>query len=226
MAQTNERRLTPQLVQAWIAHVFSPLIRGLDSQASLLEQGGISGRFHSQTLEYLAPVRERMLADERPLLEQLLRYFVDLLPLVEAVDRGIDGLRQAASRAQGRLDDDDQFQAAVLAAHESFVGASPEGQQRDPDWQGAFPADKRAALAAQNVINNLATDGNRFGYCDREFWAEQGPSLLDYRSGEVFDHLDRASRDLVTAVRTLIGRLIELRDELADRHGLPAVSVA
>lgn len=203
---------------AWLRGVFPPLIHAVESEIGWLARQRPSWRFHSRSLEYLAPLGQRVWAGEEPNVRQFFRYRPALQANAAEHDRALDRLRDVCAVAYDALVADPAFERAVMDADASF---RPNGGDRQ--WQGAFGHEKSVALAGEYVVNGVPPDGVPHGYTTRDFWQHAGATLLSHRDRHrVFRELKTAITRAQAATVELRDRLVAERDAIADSYGLPA----
>jgi len=202
-------------VMGWLWGVFPSVLEGVRLEGVFLSLGDLTWRFYNQRFESIRPLVEFVDPDQEPNFRQLLRYFDKLASEIQEHDSLVKQMEKSANEAQGNL-----------VANPAFVKLAEQIAADHPSWSGAYPAEDTPSLLAENAINWPSRDPP-YNNTTRDIWPMIKGQVLFFREHETtrsaFKRLDEDRgklRDKVGAIARYAG---DLRDDLADKNGLPPV---
>lgn len=212
MAKTKP---TVKQVEAWLYMVLGPVIHGLTQEAYFLTvQRAPTWRFRSRTCEYIHEVAHYIDASQLPTLNQFLRFNAKQAKLVHAHDKVLSDFQASASKAHDALVQLPAFQPIVEKVEREF-----------PDWRGAYRVEDGPSLLAEAALNWAHLPEPPSHSTDAAAWKQYGPDVLRLRDdtsvAESFQTVEANLAHLAKTSTTLKDSLVSLRDELADKYGLP-----
>jgi hypothetical protein len=204
MDDTSLKRAKPALVRAWFDTVLNPLIRGLGTEREFLEQGNLTWRSDGQRFAALAPVRDYIVPDAWPNLDQFLSIHGDLRDLLDRHDSALCALHERTANLH-----------ATLKADQKLV--------RMLDSGGGEGAAGLAPYIAEYIVNNAEKLPDY--YTTAPLWNKISPQFLALRADDglrsLVDAVDMARRDLLVAVNDLLDATAKLRRELSFELDVP-----
>lgn len=217
----NGKRFGPNIVRAWFDTVFLHVLRGLARQRGFLQKQNWTYRFHTQSLEYVAPVEAYLPFGAEDNLEQLVSFFPELQPTIATHDEAVANLTERCRELHKAILADPEFEDsfAHLQSHVpttlgrpfvSFFGALSE----DGDIR---------SLLAEYLVNNLgALPGH---YATAEVWNRYGENLKAALSGPFVtacrDRSAEAGSRALAAGNQLEEALRETRSHLSLEFDVP-----
>lgn len=215
-ASTN-RRKGSERVKAWIHSVLNPLMEGLRAESISLSKKNITWRYSTGEMEFIIPTRDLIQPSTRPNYDDLLRGYPVVRPQMEDRDQKVKALRQAATQCWKQLTEYIGLRQIVEKDLKQWR------QEGNPYPGGAIPEEEFWLLIAEHIMNNAAE--LPFYYTNRPFWSRFGHSLLAFRVGEPFSHLEQSITDLKKSDETLIAVLDQARSDLCEQYDVPAAPV-
>ncbi len=215
--------------RAWLVTVVEPLLRSFAIEEGHLEREHWTWRFDFDMCELLRPTRRIVGSHYGRNLGDLTRKHPELANVLDARDRGLDELVRALRAAQGALEDDLAFRAAVESARSEYSRVRPGGPLPPR------PEKTLVSLAAQHVLNDIdpsssfstgagAPGAESSTESMRSFWADHGATLR--RLGEArAEAIKPLGRTLLTAVRAARAAVEQFERDLCDAFDLPPVPV-
>lgn len=208
------KRPTRDQARAWLNGILFPLIEALGREAYHLRNRNPTWRFYAKRCEHLRPIEEYVDRGQLPNLKQFFRYYPAIRDLSARRDAALDELEEAAAALH-----------ATLAAFPELAVLSTRLEQSGPEWRGAYSIDQGPALIAVHAVNWAAMKPPE---CTASVnWAAYRAEALALRDRPL-------ARPLVARIEAAIDHFAELdgelqreltglRDDLSDKHGLPAV---
>jgi thioredoxin-like negative regulator of GroEL len=95
--------VSPQIVRAWFDTVLNPLIRALTTEATVLAHGNLTWKTEVHRLASLVPVREHLVEEAHPNLDQILSLYPEFNAPIAEHDRRLAPLAEACGRLQDAL---------------------------------------------------------------------------------------------------------------------------
>lgn len=211
MPKTMVKRKTSgnrELASAWIGTVLNPIIRGL-LQEKEPPVPSLTWRHTHKRFEDLFPVKDLVGPYYWPNCEQLLKSSVGFREHVARYDKALEELQKACSSAFDVLTKDPLYQELV---------------------KGHSHADERTlpyfAEYTLNMVQELPDD-----YAYKTVWNDNAQEFLKMRElpgrvGEVLRSVEKQRTMFTDVLEKFLAFCIRLRDDLADKFGLPRVPVA
>jgi hypothetical protein len=214
----EHRRISTLIVRAWFDTAVNPLIRGLNTEASLLAEGNLTWRFQSQELVSLVPVQ--LLVESNDNLDQFLTIYPECATLVRDHDKAHQKLSEGCRVLQTKL-------VQSTAMRTMFERATSPGQLPDgTDIEGvfgAFEAGDYLEIVAEYIINDIQRLPSYF--TTAIFWNMHSQEFLGLReSDEVrpfWRKVVEASESFSKAITQLTSALRQIRNDLSFSVGVP-----
>ena len=227
----KQRRVGPNIVRAWLDTVINPLLRGLDSERTLLQRENWTWRFEQQGLLSLVPLRSFISFDALDNLQQ----FLDLGPIrgetarrlkdeMEKHDEQVRHLRNACQKLHMALRESDELRRPYdRMASEHKIPLRP-GQTFDSLF-GAYQRENHLDVLAEDIVNGTRSVPSYFSTAP--LWQVYGDELLKIRNTPGIRsrwlELKRASRTLASTIDYLVTVLRRTREHLSLKYDLPLV---
>jgi thioredoxin-like negative regulator of GroEL len=196
-------------VRAWFDTVLNPLIRALTTEAELLARGNLTWKTEVRRFASLVPVREHLMEEVHPNLDQMLSLHPEFNTPIAEHDRRLPPLAEACLRLQEALTERNALRAAL-------------------DRIDTIPPD--AATFCRRAIAEYIVNGARKlpdYYTLAAIWnqhREEFMAALEVPEvARVRQAVTEAAGAFETAVRELIDTLKAFRDELSLSSGVPIV---
>ena len=190
------------LVGVWLYRVLNPIVHGLAAESARLRRRNLGFQPVDRKLDSLIRIGAMVSPSQKPNLEQFLRRYPDLRSRFEAHDEMLTGLEQRAGIAYDQLIASPEFETLTI------------GRET-----------KRPALA-QYVVNSVQRLPEFYElFAD---WQEIGARVLALREAPLLASAFSALADEIVRfdkeAAFLESELTQMRDDLADEYGLPAVA--
>ena len=220
MRTTEGRRLSPAIVRAWFDTVLNPLIRGLQSESSLLSEGNLTWRLRPPGLASLVGVRVRVLSDEN--LGQFLDLHPEIAQLVEKHDRECDALSESCRTLETRLVQSREMR--TVFDETTAPDRLPPGTDVARIF-GAYGPEDYLNVLAEDIINGVERLPSY--YTTAEYWNLNSRRFLALRDTEeirpFWRKTNKAAKRLAQTVEVLTGALRKVRNDLSLLVGVPIV---
>ncbi len=219
-----EPRVGPRIVRAWFDTVFNPLIPSLELELGLLGKRNWTFSFASLRLDLIRPASGYLSEEAEANLEQVLQVNVTLAANTQTHDAVVGTLLNSVTALHGALATNPDFDDLCnsLMAPERLLEIGIQ------DWRqifGAYPADDRIKLIAQNVVNNVGE--LPLHYSTAKFWNLNRQRLLQALTlpnvREIYASTAQVGEQLGSVSKTLLSQIKDLRLELSLGYDVPYV---
>jgi hypothetical protein len=219
MSRTTTAQPKPLIVRAWFDTVLNPIIRGLETEAAVLEKGDLTWRFEQRRLASLVPVRHQLVPGAWPNYDQFIGRYPECQPLINEHDRLVAELLESCRALEKRLVESNAMQELFKR---TTVGLS------DVDLGNCFGAtqsDDYLKVLAEYIINRVERLPHY--YTTAIFWNQHGQEFLGLRESEEIRPVWEATLDARTrfsrAIAQVSTSLRTLREDLSYSAGVPIV---
>jgi hypothetical protein len=202
--------VSPSIVRAWFDTVLNPLIRALTTEADVLARGNLTWKTEVQRFASLVPVREHLVEEVHPNLEQMLSLHPEFNAPIAEHDQRLAPLADACRRLQEALLESKALRDAI-------------------DRVEAIKSEEAAEFSreaiAEYIINSVRklpdyyTLAKIWNQRREEFMAAlQEPGVARSRQAAI-----EAAGTFEMAVRELVDKLKAFRNKLSLSNGVPIV---
>jgi hypothetical protein len=212
--------VSSQIVRAWFDTVLNPLIRALTTEADVLARGNLTWKTEVQRFASLVPVREHLVEEVHPNLEQILALHPEFDPPIAEHDRRLPPLAEACLRLQEAL-----LECKVLRdAFDRAASAAPPDKKLAEYLGGLDPQD-HVKFIAENLINSVRKLPSY--YITAPLWNrhrdEFAAALKTPEVSPFWQATVAATAGFATAVHELMDTLKAFRNDLSISAGVPIV---
>jgi hypothetical protein len=201
--------VSPQIVRAWFDTVLNPLIRALTAEETALARGNLTWKAEVQRFASLVPIREHLVDEVHPNLDQMLSLHPEFNAPIAEHDRRLPPLAEACLRLQEALMNSKELRTAL-------------------DRIDTIPPDNaefcRRAIA-EYIINSVRKLPDY--YTLAAIWNQNRDEFVATLGVPEVSRARQATTEVAgafaTAVRELIGKLKAFRNELSLSNGVPIV---
>jgi hypothetical protein len=211
---------SPQIVRAWFDTVLNPIIRALTTEADVLARGNLTWKTEVQRFASLVPVREHLIEEVHPNLDQILSLHPEFNAPIAEHDKRLPPLTEACLRLQVAL-----TASGVLGqALDRVILERPPDKSVD-QFLGGFDPEDHLKVITDCVINSV---GKLPGYYETApIWNKHRDQFVAVlRTVEVsplWQATTTARGAFETAVGELMDKLKAFRNELSLSTGVPIV---
>jgi hypothetical protein len=202
--------VSESIVRAWFDTVLNPLIRALTTEADVLARGNLTWKIEVQRFASLVPIREHLMEEVHPNLEQMLSLHPEFNAPIAEHDRLLAPLAEACLR----------LQKALLES-----GALREAVGRVETIQSEEAAEFSREAIAEYIINGVRKLPDY--YTLAKIWNQRRDefmaALKEPDVSRARHATTEAARAFEAAVFGLIGKLKAFRNELSLSKGVPIV---
>lgn len=220
MATKGAGRTTRQgseRVKAWIYSAINPLLESLRAETVLLSKKSVTWRYSAGDLEFVVSTRDLISPSGRPNYDDLLRGYPGLRPQMDARDKKVGALAQAAHDCWKYLTHHSSIRQTVEQHLKQWR------EEGNPYPGGAIPEEEFWLLIAELVMNSAAD--LPFHYTTRPFWFRFQQNFLTFRTGHQFFQLEKSITELKRSDAALIDALDQARSELCEEYDVPAAPI-
>lgn len=214
----------PGIIRAWLDTVLKYMLYGLEIERRLCEQRDWTWRFRPPRLESFGRVREHVVAEAWPNLDQFLEFHPQLSPLIEAHDQGVARLKDDCRAYHDALIGSEALQSVYrrIAAECPAVLGSDISR-----FFGAYSTEEDfLGVLAEEIVNNK--DHLPSHFADAPLWNRYKDQFLGVREDPVAQPLFRATtaagEDVRAAAAELLEALRQAQSDLSLRFDVPLVS--
>jgi hypothetical protein len=212
--------VSPQIVRAWFDTVLNPLILALTTEATVLERGNLTWKTEVQRLASLVPVREHLVEEVYPNLDQILSLHPEFNVPIGEHDRRLPPLAQACGRLQEAL-----LESKFLRQALDRVILERPPDKSSAQFLGGFERGDHLTVITECIINSV---GKLPGYYETApIWNKHRDEFVAVLKTVEVSPLWQATTEargaFETAVRDLIDKLKAFRNELSLSTGVPMV---
>jgi hypothetical protein len=206
-------------IEAWVYTVINPLIEALKVEKSFLNDKNWTWRYQIKSLEFILPLEKYVDSASLPNFED----FLKANPQIERKRKKHDDLRAALSEkcqiASNHLIALEPFQEKAKLSLSTYKQESPTEEYPG----GAIPEKDFDKLVAQYIINSIKELPGH--YTTSKFWSRFGKELLQFRTGDVFEKLDRSGEQLEKEDERFLVTLENVRSNLCEEYDIPAAPI-
>ena len=212
--------VSPQIVRAWFDTVLNPLIRALTTEATVLAHGNLTWKTEVHRLASLVPVREHLVEEAHPNLDQILSLYPEFNAPIAEHDRRLAPLAEACRRLQDAL-----LGSRILRQALDRVILVRPPDKSVAQFLGGFELEVHLKIITECIINSV---GKLPGYYETApIWNKHRDEFVAVlETAEVsplWQAVTEARGAFQTAVRELMDKLEAFRNELSLSTGVPIV---
>jgi len=199
------------LANVWIDTVLNPILRGLIKESELMKWS-FTWRHIDKRFEHLFPVNELVGGYYWPNCEQLLGHFAEFKAIAGSYDNSLEEFGRTCSSAFDVLTKDQAFRGLVKTA----VAGHPDADETALRYFADYTI---------NFVKELPTY-----YTYHNVWNDNTERFLELQSradgvGAALRSVEKQGRAFAEVLEKFLASCDRLRNQLADKFGLPRVPV-
>ncbi len=224
--QSGRRPLRPGpgIIRAWFDTVLKYLLYGLQVELRQCERGDWTWRFRPPGLESFGLVREHVVAEAWPNLDQFVEFHRQVSPLIEVHDRSVEKLKASCQAYHNALIGSEALKSVyrmITAEPPATLGAEISR------FFGAYSTEEDfLGVLAEEIVNNKHRLPSY--YADAPLWNRYRDQILAVREDPAVQPHFRATvaagEEVKAAAAQLIEALRQTQSELSWRFDVPLVS--
>ena len=212
--------VSPNIIRAWFDTVLNPLIRALTTEADVLARGNLTWKTEVQRFASLVPVREHLMEEVYPNLDQMLSLHPEFNAPIAEHDRRLPPLAEACRRLQESLT---ESRALGKVLDRVILERPPDTSVGQ--FLGGFDPEDHLKVITDCVVNSA---GKLPGYYETaRIWNKHRDEfvavLKTVEISPLWHATTEASVAFDEAVRDLMDKLKAFRNEVSLSTGVPIV---
>jgi hypothetical protein len=212
--------VSPNIVRAWFDTVLNPLIRGLGTEAAVLAERKLTWRDHPPRLASIVTVREHIVSEAWPNLDQFLLLHPEVTQPIAEHDRGVQRLFDACRDLEAALIASKPLQEVLDRA----LSKAPPDRDAQSYFGALNPCDYLKVLSVY-IINDV--EQLPAYNLTAPLWNDRRDEFIAIRETAGVRPLWGAAltsaKALAVRVNTLSDTLKTLRNDLSLSNGVPIV---
>jgi len=218
----RKQRIKENVAKAFVYTVINPILEGIKSELSWLQQKKYFWQFQSRSFEYIFPIVAHVGIRYFDHLELFQSYYPEISSLMRSHDEKIEELSSLLSNAYDEIIKLDDYKSKFEEARKNWEA---KGKDFNNIW-GAYQSSYGLNIIAEFSLNNRQELDPTL-YRTAPFWNEYRNEFLQVRQNEkikaYIDKMDIKTDEIIKIVENLCLELKTLRNEYAAKYDIPPI---